>query len=68
MKNGYLTFKAADCSIDIHFPHFGTDVIDKIAGRKVVAAVYYYIILTDNFLCVFFRSQAWISPDSYLAV
>ena len=53
MENGYLTFKAADCSIDIHFPHFRADVVDKIAGREVVAAIYYYIILTDNFLCVF---------------
>ena len=44
------------------------DVVDKIAGREVVAAIYYYIILTDNFLCVFLRQTGWISPDSYLAV
>lgn len=68
MENGYLTFKAADCSIDIHFPHFRTNVIDKITGREIVAAIYYYIILTDNFLCVFLCQTGWISPDSYLAV
>ena len=36
MENGYLTFKAADGSIDIHFPHFRADVVDKIAGREVL--------------------------------
>ena len=54
MENRYLAFEAADGSIDIDFPRFCTDVIDQITGREVVAAIYYNIILTDDFLCVFF--------------
>ena len=63
-----LSFKAADSTIYVWLFLFNTDIVNQVAGGKVITAVDYYIIFLNDMISIFFRQPGRVGMYSDLAV
>ena len=63
-----LSFKAADSTIYVWLFLFNADIVNQVAGGKVITAVDYYIIFLNDMISIFFRQPGRVGMYSDLAV